>query len=124
MATQAGACIYRRASFGNHQSRYVVGSRAKTALEKEFGFKAILKMLELFKTRASLTEALKQALNRTPDLFDQQFNAYIDSLYARSTAHNASEPATASVSIVVLINGCRSAAGAAVPVGPATVTSA
>jgi tetratricopeptide (TPR) repeat protein len=76
----------RPQSAGQLQLSYFQAGQACDFIEKEFGFKAILKMLELFKTRASLTEALKQALNRTPDLFDQQFNAYIESQYARSTA--------------------------------------
>jgi tetratricopeptide (TPR) repeat protein len=76
----------RPQSAGQLQVSYFQAGQACDFIEKEFGFKAILKMLELFKARANLTEALKQALNRTPDLFDQQFNAYIDSLYARSTA--------------------------------------
>ncbi len=76
----------RPQSPGQLQLSYFQAGQACDFIEKEFGFNAILKMLELFKARASLTEALKQALNRTPALFDQQFNAYIDSLYARSAA--------------------------------------
>ncbi len=76
----------RPQSPGQLQLSYFQAGQALRFHREGFGFNAILKMLELFKARASLTEALKQALNRTPAIFDQQFNAYIDSLYARSAA--------------------------------------
>ena len=76
----------RPQSHGQLQLSYFQAGQACEFIEKEFGFNAILKMLELFKSRASLTEVLKQVLNRTPTLFDQQFNAYIDSQYARVSA--------------------------------------
>ncbi|HEX2523593.1 MAG TPA: tetratricopeptide repeat protein, partial [Terriglobia bacterium] len=76
----------RPQSPGQLQLSYFQAGQACDFIERKFGFNAILKMLELFKARASLTETLKQALNRTPAIFDQEFNAYIDSLYAGSSA--------------------------------------
>ncbi|MCI0717966.1 MAG: tetratricopeptide repeat protein [Acidobacteria bacterium] len=76
----------RPQSPGQLQLSYFQAGQACEFIDKEFGFKAILKMLELFKARLTLTEVLKQALNTTPSLFDQQFNAYLDSQYARVVA--------------------------------------
>lgn len=75
----------RPQSPGQLQLSYFQAGQTCEFIEKEFGFKAILKMLQLFKARASLSETLKQALDRTPGLFDQQFNAYVDAQYARIT---------------------------------------
>lgn len=76
----------RPKSPGQLQLSYFQAGQACDFIEKEFGFKAILKMLALFKAKASLSEALKQALNQTAASFDQRFNAYIDSQYARINA--------------------------------------
>jgi cellulose synthase operon protein C len=62
---------------------YFQAGQACEFIQAEFGFKVILKMLDLFKSRKPLAEVLQQALGITPDTFDQRFNAYLEAQYGR-----------------------------------------
>lgn len=68
---------------GQVQLSYFQAGQACEFIQKEFGFKAILKMLPLFKSRQPLSEVLQQALGVTPEAFDEQFNAYLEAQYGR-----------------------------------------
>jgi tetratricopeptide (TPR) repeat protein len=56
---------------------YFQASQVCEFIDEKFGFDAILKMLALYKDGARTTEALKQALQLTPEAFDSAFVAYI-----------------------------------------------
>jgi tetratricopeptide (TPR) repeat protein len=62
---------------------YFQAGQACEFIQAEFGFKVILKMLDLFKSRKPLSEVLQQALGITPETFDQRFNAYLETQYGR-----------------------------------------
>ena len=63
---------------GQVPQSYFQAGRACEFIEKEFGFERILEMIQLFKTRHTLEQTLKQALNLSPLEFDQKFSAYLD----------------------------------------------
>ncbi len=69
---------------GQVQLSYFQAGQACEFIRQEFGFGAILKMLELFKDRHSLTATLRQAVNISPDEFDDRFNAFLDKQYGKA----------------------------------------
>jgi cellulose synthase operon protein C len=66
------------------QLSYFQAGQACEFIEKEFGFAKILEMLTLFKSGQSLERTLQQAINISPQEFDQKFNAYLESLYGKT----------------------------------------
>jgi tetratricopeptide (TPR) repeat protein len=69
---------------GQVQLSYFQAGQACEFIQQEFGSKSILKMLQLFKSRQTLREVLQQSLGITPEVFDQRFNAYLDSKYGQA----------------------------------------
>lgn len=69
---------------GQVQLSYFQAGQACEFIRQEFGFGAILKLVELFKAQQPLPTALKQALNLSPEEFDTRFNTFLENLYGKA----------------------------------------
>ena len=66
---------------------YFQAGKACQFIESRFGFPRILALLESFKRNASLEDALRQVLDLSPEDFDRQFKAYLDSSLGDALEH-------------------------------------
>lgn len=66
---------------------YFQAGKACQFIESRFGFSRILALLENFKRKASLEDALWQVLDLSPEDFDRQFKAYLESILGGALEH-------------------------------------
>lgn len=66
---------------------YFQAGKACQFIEARFGFSRILALLESFKRKASLEDSLRQVLDLSPEDFDRQFKAYLDSSLGGALEH-------------------------------------
>jgi tetratricopeptide (TPR) repeat protein len=65
------------------QLSYFQAGQACEFIQTEFGFKSLLKMLQLFKVRKPLPEVFRECLGITTEEFDSRFNAYLEARFGR-----------------------------------------
>ena len=66
---------------------YFQAGKACEFIEARFGFSRILAMLESFKRKTSLEDALRQVLDLSPEDFDRQFQDYLESILGAALEH-------------------------------------
>ncbi len=66
---------------------YFQAGKACEFIEARFGFPRILAMLESFGRKTSLEDTLRQVLNLSPEDFDRQFTAYLESILGGALEH-------------------------------------
>lgn len=66
---------------------YFQAGMACEFIEARFGFSGILAMLESFKRKTSLEDALRQVLDLSPEAFDRRFQDYLESILGGALEH-------------------------------------
>lgn len=66
---------------------YFQAGKACQFIQARFGFPRILSMLESFAQKASLEDTLRQVLDLSPEDFDRQFKAYLESILGSALEH-------------------------------------